>query len=702
MPVRIERISVLRNGPLKEDFLMEPRGLNLLYGANETGKTMIVESILSFLFKAGPRSTWKGLREWSSSGAVRVSGIGGETLEYTKKPKPKLEDSWLDPVAIPQDLSRLLVIRAGDSRLSDDDQGGVGQAVMKSFLSGERLLDRMEKGISAHLRNASITDGTIAGRHEGDLKRRDELASELDGLQKLIGNVDVDIDQGAVHDLNTRIRQLTSELADLQAGKRHQAILLDGRLRELRSTVESLPDPEELASAEGDARAFLDKTGELERRRKEYEDLAHASEDYFWTRNAAEEYTRAASSGGNGRRKPFTAVLTVLFLAGAIAAGLLDIGLLAVGLGSASVALLLFDYLGSRPASGNAAVEAELAAIRKGYQERFGVPLESLTDLRARTDDLLHRHTQAGLVQRGILELEAEVSAIGSRVRAFFRECGEHCGGTAAWQGGLAEIRVKRTDLERQAILLDRELAGLGVSPADFLPKAPETKWEPAQEERCRRALEQANADLRRLNGSLTQLKVDVAALVHLDAATPWEELRSALADLHSTKAAEYRQLTASILASICVMKVVNEFKGQERARVEQGLASPEITAPVLRLTGRYGSLSLGKEWDLVLTGADHEELPLNMLSSGALEQVHIALRTGFARLALDDTAFLILDDAFQHSDWRRRHFLIDYTADLVREGWQVFYFTMDDHIRGLFEEAGAKLGADYLQVRLD
>jgi uncharacterized protein YhaN len=192
-----------------------------------------------------------------------------------------------------------------------------------------------------------------------------------------------------------------------------------------------------------------------------------------------------------------------------------------------------------------------------------------------------------------------------------------------------------------------------------------------------------------------------VATLVHMDAATPWEDLRSALGDLHSAKSAEYRRLTASIIASICVMKVVNEFKGQERARVEKSLASPEITGPVLRLTGNYGNLSLGKGWDLVLTGADGEERQLGMLSTGALEQVHIALRTGFARLALDDTAFLILDDAFQHSDWSRRRSLVDYAVSLVREGWQIFYFTMDDHIRGLFEEAGAKLGADFLPVVL-
>jgi uncharacterized protein YhaN len=48
---------------------------------------------------------------------------------------------------------------------------------------------------------------------------------------------------------------------------------------------------------------------------------------------------------------------------------------------------------------------------------------------------------------------------------------------------------------------------------------------------------------------------------------------------------------------------------------------------------------------------------------------------------------FLILDDAFQHSDWDRREWLVDEIAELTKIGWQIFYFTMDDHIKHLFEE---------------
>ena len=64
-------------------------------------------------------------------------------------------------------------------------------------------------------------------------------------------------------------------------------------------------------------------------------------------------------------------------------------------------------------------------------------------------------------------------------------------------------------------------------------------------------------------------------------------------------------------------------------------------------------------------------------------------------------TAFLILDDAFQHSDWPRRTNLIDQIFRLVESGWQIFYFAMDDHIRDLFLKVGEKVGNRFTSLEL-
>ena len=104
----------------------------------------------------------------------------------------------------------------------------------------------------------------------------------------------------------------------------------------------------------------------------------------------------------------------------------------------------------------------------------------------------------------------------------------------------------------------------------------------------------------------------------------------------------------------------------------------------------------------LVVVDNDDDEFPIKDLSTGAREQVFLGSRLGFARLALDGhPAFLILDDAFQHSDWSRREWLVQQVVTLVEAGWQVLYFTMDDHIRDLFDSTGQQLGDRYVSLAL-
>jgi len=82
--------------------------------------------------------------------------------------------------------------------------------------------------------------------------------------------------------------------------------------------------------------------------------------------------------------------------------------------------------------------------------------------------------------------------------------------------------------------------------------------------------------------------------------------------------------------------------------------------------------------------------------------QAFLALRMGFSSIIMKgQPAFLILDDAFQHSDWPRRENLVDQILGLVINGWQIFYFTMDDHIRDLFLKGGENLGGNFQSTEL-
>ncbi len=93
---------------------------------------------------------------------------------------------------------------------------------------------------------------------------------------------------------------------------------------------------------------------------------------------------------------------------------------------------------------------------------------------------------------------------------------------------------------------------------------------------------------------------------------------------------------------------------------------------------------------------------PLEELSTGAREQVLMALRVGMAtRISGADSLFLLLDDAFQYSDWTRRQNLVEQSVTLVEDGWQVIYLTMDDDIRDRFLEAGETMSENFTMITL-
>ncbi|MHB8114152.1 MAG: ATP-binding protein, partial [Bellilinea sp.] len=117
-----------------------------------------------------------------------------------------------------------------------------------------------------------------------------------------------------------------------------------------------------------------------------------------------------------------------------------------------------------------------------------------------------------------------------------------------------------------------------------------------------------------------------------------------------------------------------------------RAINSKAMSEPIKEITPSYTGVDLEGE-ELVVFN-DMQRFPLSALSTGAKEQVLLALRIGLANHVLgEQKMFLILDDAFQHSDWNRRERLVDEMAALGTTGWQIIYFSMDDHIKQLFED---------------
>jgi len=165
MNIRIESLSVNGLGPISS-IKWQFKDINLIYGKNEKGKTYLVEFLLSALFKSG-----KNTRPLTDSGQVIVSGLDSKPIILLPKTKHKLEEHIFTDDDKPIDLSRLCVVKGGELSFLTGGEIALSKSVLKEYLSDQRTLDVIDKGISATIKASTRDKGIIVGgRNTGEIK----------------------------------------------------------------------------------------------------------------------------------------------------------------------------------------------------------------------------------------------------------------------------------------------------------------------------------------------------------------------------------------------------------------------------------------------------------------------------------------------------------------------------------------------------
>ena len=342
----------------------------------------------------------------------------------------------------------------------------------------------------------------------------------------------------------------------------------------------------------------------------------------------------------------------------------------------------------------------ELEQLTQEFHRRFDEKLSGRATLEAQLAKLQEKHIQAGSLrndlERGQTELRELETQIGVQLESFTGTRPE----PDVWRHFVDELRAAVANTAETVANLERELQALGVPEDEYLAEDPGFEWIPAQVQELTTHHQSLQESLQEANTKLDQLRMrTLQELGRSDG--EWEDLIEALRDTHREAAEAYREATAEILGKIQVATVIKEFREQENERIAAGLTSDTVSTPLKALTGRYTAVRQDEDGQLVLIG-EHDEVPLAMASTGTREQVYLALRIGFAsRLMKGECGVLILDDAFQHSDWLRRENCVQALVGLVTAGWQVFYFTMDNHIRDLVTDAGRGMGERFMEVEL-
>ncbi len=690
----MKEIHVRHLGPIPS-FLMKPRLLNLIYGHNEAGKTYLVEFLI--------RSLFKNIRQWSlrsetGQGKISVEGLEKKEVIFSPKSARKLDDFWNESqFGLPPDFSRLLMVKGAEVALNES---GANKNVIVHYLSGQDVLSKIEKQIPSSIMKAEIHPNDISGPSQGLIKNRTELKKSLDDLDRLFEEIDRDFSGGERRILSDRREALSKDLAELERAKRHHAFQISRKIGDLKKEIERINEPK-LKHLREEIHHYQKKNAELNRKKQNLKEAEEKSKNYTLLQEIEKTYSRLLSETPS-RVSLFFPILAFLMI---FVAGVFVVFKMYTGVAAALILLLVFggmSLLQFLKAFRSKVKSSEMEKIKTEFQKLFKESFFHVSAVRDKMSQM-EKDFNIACVLRGQLVSEiSELESLRVKIQGDLSDYSDMSKDAGSWDTIVKQAENQLFDLRREALENEKRLASLEIDESDYLSEEPNVEYSKQRENELRRGLSEIDDEIDKENKKLEILKQRICDHTGERIDESWEKLIYGLQKKQLETEAEYKRVTAEIIGKKAVFEVIQNLRKDEDQKILESLQSKSITGLLEKITGRYNGLDLREE-QLVVSNA-YNDFALSDLSSGAQEQVLLALRIGFASKLLGkqgEPLFLILDDAFQYSDWERRERLVDTVIDLAKSDWQIIYFTMDDHIKGLFQKQGKVFGKDFQYLEL-
>lgn len=697
MSIRIEAINVEKLGPISELNLRLGQ-FNLIYGRNELGKTYLVEFILKSLFRN--LGNWR-LRDFSANGCVLVSGIEDQPVSFSLSSRRKLEDYWeTADQGLPINIARLLVVKGGELSMVENTPGGVDKAVLKEYLSSEYVLDKIQNKIPATIQRSEIYNTIIEGSNRGDNKRRNSLIKDLRKTNNLFDRIDELYSGGPMESLNRENQNLKRDVDNQLKAKRHLAYTLEQEKNKLQEKRAKVPE-RELEELRQKFYTYQQKTFEFKRKERRFKEAQQNSAHYNWLKYAIEAYEKRSQQGGI-RPKPLYLILGLLSLVAAIVSAYLN-ALWVTAL--TTIFLIVFGWLYTTQYRGLITRAVDIDTVDKissDFKRRFGRKLTNIALMRELMLQIETDYFVSKSLKDELEEYTAELDTLEININQQLNRLGCKNVEKENWESSINGLANKVEYLEGQIRQNERDLASLNIDEADYLVDCINIEYDELKLTDLKNQRDAIQQKFQELTHDLDNLKQAICSETNNDITNDWEDLIQDLKIRYEEVISEYKEITSKILAQILVNQEINKIREKEDEKIRDGLHSKFVSDPLFGITKRYQRVEL--EGDKIFIGDPYSDFPLSELSTAAQEQVLLALRIGLAsKIIKQERMFLILDDAFQHSDWERREWLLDNVVGLAQNGWQIIYFTMDDHIKDLFLDKGKTVfGGQFHAVGLD
>ncbi|MCS7123025.1 MAG: hypothetical protein RMJ17_00385, partial [Candidatus Aenigmarchaeota archaeon] len=339
-------------------------------------------------------------------------------------------------------------------------------------------------------------------------------------------------------------------------------------------------------------------------------------------------------------------------------------------------------------------LQIELAKIKEDVLEfeinNPGVEYspQKFEELKKNIENLEYINKEIEKLELEKLNLETKQKTLEKSIKAWFKKYNlEDNLEIQSFLDIVNEIEKKSNEKVANLKELMGELNGLEIEPAEFIKIDPGINYSKRELEKNKMELKNIENEINEVNQGFENLKGEIIGLVgNLDRSSNLCELMNALNELKSSIENEYKEITAKIIAGILLYKNTTKLNKEVEKQLENQLNSNELINIVYSITKRYSKFSISN--DEIIIHDDINSFPIKDLSTGAKEQVLLGIIIGIIKNLLKyDSAFIILDDAFQHIDWYKRPFIIDSLISLAKNDWQIFYLTMDENIKEIFYE---------------
>jgi len=686
----IDSIQIQKLGPLKS-IQLDLGMLNLIYGHNESGKTYLTEFLLHSIFRHA--KTWN-LRDINPEGSVHLHGLSEQATIFSPSTHRKIEDFWNEnDKGLPLNMARLLVVKGGELALSDGVPGGVDREILKNALTSQALLDQIRESIQPTVRKAQIIDQKISGKNQGQINDLKVLQGKLQDIENLLDLIEEKYSKGPARQIEKQINETQMKLEEQLKAKRYKAHLLSGKQEELRVQREKLSDNSYL-SLRDRVRDYKKLKEDLKNLSGKIKSSKAAVGTYHWLKSAVDIWEKNELEN---KRLPENILMVfggVLLAAGLFITILQNIlawpNLFWVGITTAGIGGLLLAYFGFQLIMGtkNPADAGERDAIQTTFKEKFDQPLKGITFLRAEQNKLLEIFLKAKSNQEEYSKIELRLASEQEDIKNTFLELFGEIIHENGWDSCLKTIKDQSAAIDTEIAELAIELAKFNLDEDDYLREPQLLEYDPQVQKDIEYQLTSLNDDLASHQADLDNLKARATEWTRDDISTPWIDVLHHLRLMRIDIRGSHIDLTAEIAAKIGLSEILDRIEEEEDQKILENINTDDVSNLLKKMTGKYQSLNLLD--DQVYAKDPYQEYPLRDLSTGAREQIQLALRLGIAsNISGGEPLFIILDDAFQHSDWERRKSLVKVTVDLAKNGWQVIYLTMDDHIRDLFLKYG-------------